>query len=281
MAQSFLILFRETLEAALIVGIVLGYLVRSSQKRQRSVVYLGLAAGVAASVVAAFLFQSLAGGFSGRGEQIFEGATMLVGAALLTTLILWMARKANVAGELEERVRRGMGRAGSAGLFLLVFVSVLREGVESVVFLGAARIASPERNLLGAVTGILAAVVLGFLLFRGALRIRLSRFFAVMNAILILFGAGLVARGIHELQEAGALPVLIEQVWDLNPPYAGGPASPPVMHEDGAVGGVLKGLFGYNGNPSLVELLGYLLYLGAAGLLWLRVGRRGENRAVR
>lgn len=281
MAQSFLILFRETLEVALIVGIVLGYLVRSGQGQLRWMVYLGLAAGTAASLVVALLFQRLAGGLSGRGEAIFEGVTMLVGAALLTTLILWVARKANVAGELEKRVHREMGRAGRAGLILLVFVSVLREGVESVIFLGAARMASPERNLLGALLGILTAAVLGFLFFRGTLRIRLGRFFAVMNVLLVLFAAGLVAHGIHELQEAGTLPTLIEHVWDINPAYSAESGSPPILHEDGGVGSVLEGLFGYNGDPSLIEVLGYLLYLGAAVLLWLRVGRRTADRADR
>ena len=274
MLQSFLILFRETLEVALIVGIVLGYLVRSDQRAFRPLVYGGLAAGVGASVAAALLFERLAGGFSGRGEELFEGVTMLVGAALLTTLIFWMARKTDISGELEARVRREMSRAGRIGLFLLVFVSVLREGVESVIFLGAARIASPENNLVGALLGIAAAAALGLLLFRGALRIRLARFFTVMNVILVLFAAGLVAHGIHELQEAGALPALVEQVWNLNPAYVEGSGPIPVLHEDGAVGGTLKGLFGYNGNPSLIELLGYGLYLAAAALVWSRIGGR-------
>jgi high-affinity iron transporter len=276
MLQSFLILFRETLEVALVVGIVLGYLVKSDQRKLRPLVYGGLVAGVGASVAVALLFDRLAGGFSGRGEAIFEGVTMLAGAALLTTLIFWMARKSDVSGELEAKVRREMSRAGRIGLFLLVFVSVLREGVESVIFLGAARIASPEHNLVGALLGVAAAAALGLLLFRGALRIRLARFFAVMNVILILFAAGLVAHGIHELQEAGALPALVEQVWNLNPSYADGTGPIPLLHEDGAVGGILKGLFGYDGNPSLIELIGYGVYLAAAALLWLRVARKPD-----
>jgi high-affinity iron transporter len=280
MAQSLLILFRETLEAALIAGIVLGYLARSGQKHLRPLVYTGLAAGAAASVAVALAFQRLAGGFSGRAEAIFEGVTMLVGAALLTTLILWVARQADLSEKLEERVRRQMSRAGRVGLFLLVFASILREGVETVVFLGAARIASQDNNLLGALLGILAAAVVGVLLFRGALRIRLATFFTAMNVILILFAAGLVAHGIHELMEAGLVPGLIEEVWNVNPAGASGSVHPPLWHEDGALGGVLKGLFGYNGNPSLVELLAYGLYLAAAVILWLRILNRRKQRAA-
>lgn len=280
MTQSFLVLFRETLEVALIVGIILGYLVRSGQARLRPLVYAGLASGAGASVAVAVLFQRLSGGFSGRAEEIFEGVTMLVGAVLLTTLILWVARQSDLAGRLEEQVRRGLSRAGRVGLFLLVFASVLREGVESVIFLGAARIASRDNNLIGALLGIVAAAVLGILLFRGALRIRLRSFFTIMNAILILFAAGLVAHGIHELQEAGVVPALVEEVWNLNPARTPGSGAYPVLHEDGALGGILKGLFGYNGNPSLIELLGYTLYLAAALALWVQLRRKRRREAI-
>ena len=100
-----------------------------------------------------------------------------------------------------------------------------------------------------------------------------------MNVVLILFAAGLVAHGIHELQEAGVIPALVEEVWNLNPAHTGGGAY-PVLHEDGAVGGVLKGLFGYNGNPSLVELVGYGLYLAAAALAWVHIGRKRREHAA-
>lgn len=275
MVQSFLIVFRETLEAALIVGIVLGYLARTRQERYRSTAYLALAAGIGASVLAAVLFQLLAGGFSGKAEQIFEGATMLAGAALLTTMILWLMGRADAAARLEQRLEEELshsqGISRGVGVFLLVFLSVLREGVETVIFLGAARFTSSNNNLLGALIGLVAAVLLGFGLFRGALKIRLRSFFAVTNVLLILFAAGLVAQGVHELQEAGLIPTVVEHLWDINPPVTGDRL--PVLHENGALGGIAKGLFGYNGNPSLFEVLGYGLYLLAVILLWLRVGR--------
>jgi len=277
MLQSFIILFRETFEVALVIGIVLGYLTRSGQRGYKSSVYLGLAAGAAASVLGALAFQFLAGGFSGRSEEIFEGVTMLAGAILLTTLIIWMIRKSAQVEELERRVAERISGTRRAGLFLLVFFSVLREGIESVIFLGAASFASGENNLLGAGLGLAAAAVLGFLLFRGALRVNLRTFFSVTNTLLILFAAGLVAGGVHELQEAGAIPIVVEHLWDVNPQIAGDRY--PLLHENGALGSIAKGLFGYNGNPSLIEVAAHLLYLAGAFGLWL-LGRPGRAARV-
>jgi high-affinity iron transporter len=274
MLQSFIILFRETLEVALIIGIVLGYLARSGQRDYRRSVFLGLAAGVAASILGAVVFQILAGGFSGRAEEIFEGITMLAGAILLTTLIIWMIRKSAQTRELERKVEDRITGTRRAGLFLLIFFSVLREGIESVIFLSAASFASGENNLLGAALGLAAAVVLGFLLFRGALRINLRNFFMVTNILLILFAAGLVAGGVHELQEAGVIPIVVEHIWDINPSARGDQY--PLLHENGLVGSIAKGLFGYNGNPGLIEVLAYLGYLIAVLGIWL-LGRSSKS----
>jgi len=247
MLQSFIILFRETLEAALVIGIVLGYLVRTGQSEYKKSVYLGLAAGVGASVLGAFGFQLLAGGFSGRAEEIFEGITMLAGAILLTTLIAWIIRKSAKAAELERKVASRIDGARRAGLFLLIFFAVLREGIESVIFLSAARFASGENNLLGAGLGLVAAVVLGLLLFRGALRVNLRSFFTVTNVLLILFAAGLVAGGVHELQEAGVIPIVLEHVWDINPGVVGD--AYPVLHENACSGALQKDCSDTTGIP--------------------------------
>jgi high-affinity iron transporter len=139
-----------------------------------------------------------------------------------------------------------------------VFLSVLREGVESVIFLGTA--ASPW----GAAAGLGAAALFGFLLFRGALRVRLGVFFTVTNGLLLLFAAGLVAHGLHELVEAGWLPALVEPVWDLN----------PLLPERSVTGSLLRGLFGYNSDPTLLEMLGYAAYAALAVVLWTGVAHR-------
>ena len=279
MLQSFVILFREALEAALVVGIVLGYLVRTGQNEYKKSVYLGLAAGVGASILGAIGFQLLAGGFSGRAEEIFEGITMLAGAILLTTLIVWVIRKSGQTAELEQRVANRIGGTRRAGLFLLIFFAVLREGIESVIFLSAARFASGENNLIGAGLGLIAAVVLGLLLFRGALRINLRSFFTATNVLLILFAAGLVAGGVHELQEAGVIPIVLEHLWDINPSVVG--EGYPLLHENGLIGSIARGLFGYNGNPSMIEVAAYLVYLITVSGIWLLSRSSNAGRSPR
>lgn len=261
MIQSFIITFREVLEAALIVGIILSYLVRVRQTKYNNLVYLGVASGIIASVIGALLFTIISGGFTGRGAKIFEGITMLFGALLLTTMILWMMKQKHIAKELEDKISRELSEAHKFGLFLLVFVSVLREGIETVIFLGAASFVSSNNNIIGALAGIIAAIFLGYAIFIGSMKINIKKFFNITSMLLILFAAGLVAYGIHELQEAEIIPTVIEHIWDIN----------PVINENGYIGSILKGLFGYNGNPSLIEVLSYLIYLIFVFMLWRNI----------
>ena len=277
MIASFVITFREALEAALIVGIVLGYLARTRQAQYNRIVYLAIGAAVAASIAGAALFNSIAGGFTGRAEQIFEGATMLIGAALLTTMILWMMGQRRVAAELREKVATTVAEAHRLGLFALVFVSVLREGIETVIFLGAASFSSTDYSLVGALGGLLLAGLLGYAIFAGSMRLDLAKFFTVTSILLILFAAGLAAHGVHELQEAGMIPVVVEHIWDINPALNPN-GSYPLLHENGSLGSVLKALFGYDGNPSLLEVVTYLAYLLLVFVLWRRVA--GQRKAA-
>src|SRR3989338_7473407 len=218
MIASFLITFRETLETALIVGIILSYLVKTKQSKYNNVVYIGIAFGLIASVIGALLFINLTGGFTGKTEIIFEGLTMLFGAFLLTTMIFWMMRQKHIAIELEKKVGEQISGASKFGLFLLVFVSVFREGIETVIFLGAASFVSANNNLTGALIRIVAAIFLGYIIFVGSIKINLKKFFNITSILLILFAAGLVAHGIHELQEASIISPIIEHLWDINPP---------------------------------------------------------------
>lgn len=267
MFSSFIITFREALEAALIIGIILSYLVKTKQERYNAIVYVAIAAAIVASMFGAFAFNAFAGGFEGINEQIFEGITMLIGAVLITTMILWMMKQRNIAVELKHKVAAEIHESHRMGLFLLIFISVLREGIETVLFLGAASFASANNNILGALLGIAAAIVLGYLMFVGSMKIDLRKFFNISSILLILFAAGLVAHGMHELAEAKIVPEIIEHVWDINP-SVNADGSYPALHENGVVGSFLKGLFGYNGNPSLVEIIGYLVYLMMVFLLW-------------
>lgn len=282
MVPAALILFRESLEAVLVAGIILGILGRTGLQKQRIVVWLGIGAGVAASVAAAVLFRALAGGFEGRSEKIFEASTMLAGAILMLTLVAWVGRRGSPREALEARtgekgrLAAGGSPAGVWGLFLLVFVSILREGVETVLFLSAAGggggAAAALPVLGGAAIGLAAAVILGVLLLRASLRVGLGAFFTVTNLLLILFAAGLAANGLHELTEAGVLPPLVERLWDVNPPVRPDGRF-PALHDHGSIGAVLRGLLGYRGAPSLLELAGWGITLAGAAGLWAAAGR--------
>lgn len=251
MITGLLITFRETLEAALVVGIVLAYLVKINQLGYRKFVWWGVLFGILISIAGAIIFTTLFGGLSGRTEEIFEGTLMFVAAGLLTTMILWMIRQGKyVAQHLEEQVSKEVSEKHAFGLMALVFFAVLREGIETVIFLGAASRVE-EVNILGPVLGIGAALIVSLLFFWGAIKLRIGRFFQITSIILIFFAAGLIAHGIHEFQEAGILPIITEHLWDIN----------WILNEESTFGSILKALFGYNGNPSFLEVASWSIYL--------------------
>lgn len=265
-ASELIITFRETLEAALVVGIILSYLTRTKQEAYKKYVWSGLGAGLLLTAIGAYLFHVLAGGFTGRSEAIFEGITMLVGAGLLTTMILWMIGQENVAKKITSKVDYHVGSATWVGLFSLVVVSILREGIETIIFLNATLNAAGLSFGL-ALLGIVLAIIVSYVFFVSSYKLSLKNFFMVTNVLLILFAAGLVAHGVHELQEAEVIPVIDEHVWDINPEVTV-EGEYPALHESGSVGGIAKGLFGYNGNPNLLEVISYVLYLGIVLFVW-------------
>lgn len=253
MLASLIITFRETLEAALIIGIILGYLAKTKNTRYNNIVYLGIGFGLLGSIISAMFFNYLAGGFTGRAEEIFEGVAMLLGAFFITTVILWMMNQKSISHDLKEKVSYEISQKHKFGLFFLVFVSVLREGVETVLFLGTATLVNTDNSLLGGILGVFFALVLGYLLFIASIKVNIKKFFNISSFLLLLFASGLVAHGVHELQEASVIPVINEHVYDIN----------PYLDEDSSLGEIAKSLFGYNGNPSLLEMIAYITYLSA------------------
>lgn len=264
MIESFLVTSRETLEASLVVGIVLAYLNKTNNHNYRKTVYYGIGFGILASIIAALIFTFFAGGFEGKTEQIFEGVTMLIGAFLLTTMILWMMRQRHISKEIEGKVEKHLMSAqplfSHMGIFMLIFIAIIREGVETVIFLNAINYASGI-NFIGGTLGILAAIVVGYLFFVSTRKINLKRLFSMSSVLLILFAAGLVAHGIHEFEEAGVVNGIISPLFDIN----------NVLSEKGVFGSFLKGLFGYNGNPSLLEVIAWASYLGIIVVLYRRI----------
>lgn len=266
MFSALIVTFRETLEAALIIGIILAYLNKTLNSKHKKMVWYGVAGGVAVSIVMAFVFQNYLGGFEGRAEEIYEGVTMIVAAGLITWMILWMLKQRHgLKQNLENKVQTHVGKNYYWGIALLAFVSVAREGIETVIFLQAAVIQSNEVSVFwGALLGIVFAILASFALFKGIVNFPLRKFFTVTSVILILFAAGLLAHGVHEFEDAKVLSPIVEHVWDIN----------DVINEKGTVGEILKGLFGYNGNPSLLEVMSYVIYLIVIALVWRVVGRK-------
>src|SRR3989338_4339627 len=205
MLESFLVTSRETLEAGLVVGIVLAYLNRTNNRNYKKTVYYAVALGILACILAAFTFTFFAGEFQGASEQIFEGATMLLGAFLLTTMILWMMQQRFISKEIESKVRVHLTNpapwVSHLGIFMVIFVAIIREGIETVIFLNALNYQSGI-NFLGGTLGIIAAITVGYAFFVSTRKINLKKLFNISSVLLILFAAGLVAHGIHELEEA-------------------------------------------------------------------------------
>lgn len=263
MIESFLITSRETLEASLVVGIVLAYLNRTNNQSYKKTVYYGILFGILASILSAFIFTIFAHGFEGKAEKIFEGTTMLIGAFLLTTMILWMMRQKHILKKIEGRVEKHLMGAplfSHIGIFMVIFIAIIREGVEAVIFLNAINYASGI-NFLGGTLGIIAAIAVGYLFFVSTRKINLKKLFSVSSILLILFAAGLTAHGIHEFEEAGVVRGIIAPLFDIN----------HILDEKGVLGSFLKGLFGYNGNPSLLEVMAYSSYLILILYLYRRI----------
>ncbi len=274
MIESFLLTSRETLEASLVVGIVLAYLNKTNNQNYKKTVYYAIAFGVLASILAAFTFTFFAGEFKGSSEQIFEGVTMLIGAFLLTTMILWMMQQRYITKEIESKVHMHLANPASIlshlGIFMVIFIAIIREGIETVIFMNALNYANGI-NFIGGTLGIIAAIVVGYLFFISTRKINLKKLFNISSVLLILFAAGLVLHGTHEFVEGGIVPGIVSPLFDIS----------HVLSDKGVVGSFLKGLFGYVPDPSLVEVIAYFTYLSLILILYLRIRNSGIDSSIK
>jgi high-affinity iron transporter len=273
MIPSALITFREGLEAALVVGILVGYIHKTQGGRYLRPLWAGVAIAVAASAGLAVTIRSLGLELEGPAEATFEGATMFLAAGLLTWMIFWMRYHArDMKSALERDVERAIGRSQSWGLASVAFIAVFREGVETALFIAAAAFAvQGAPTLAGALAGVLGAAVAGYLVYSSASRLNLKSFFNVTSALLLVFAAGLLAHGVRELQEAAVLPTLVEHVWD----------SSALLDETSLLGQLTNAVVGYNPHPSLLEVVCFWAYWGVA-IFGVRrwIDRRMARRAV-
>ncbi len=262
MTQALLITLREGLEMSLLVVIVLAYLREASRGDLFRSVWYGVGLAIASSVVAGAVLFGVGTGLSGKAEEVFEGSAMFVAAAVLTWMIIWMRGQGRrMRRDVELRVERAIARGSGIALASLAFVIVVREGLETALFLfSASKTATPTATTIGGLLGLLIALAIGRAVYQGSRGINLKTFFNVTGVLLIFFAAGLLVHGIHEFQEAGYLTVLGGQAWDMN----------GILHEKGTAGSLLRGILGYNGNPSVLEVVVYPIYSIAALAFFLK-----------
>lgn len=266
MGAAFVIALREGIEAALIVSIILAYLRQLQRTDRARLVWAGAFGAVVLSVIAGAAIFLAGTEFEGTSEQVFEGLVTLTAVGVLTWMIFWMRRQGGrIKGELQQKVDSALV-AGGWALAALAFFAVLREGIETALFLFAAAKGTAVdaggvgEQLIGALLGLVLAVVLGVLLYRGGIRLNLRSFFRITGAILIVVAAGLFAYAVHELQEAGWLAFLDNVAFDLS----------GVLPDDSGVGAVVRGLVGYNADPTVLEVLAWTAYLVVAGVFYFR-----------
>jgi high-affinity iron transporter len=267
-AATFVLTLREGLEAALIVGIIAAYLVRIGRRDALPPVLAGVVAAVGLSVVAGVAIVATIGRLPLVVQESLEGVAGLIAVAVLTWMLFWMRRQGRaIKGELETGVRAALATGSTVALVGLAFVAVIREGLETVLFLLA--IGSSAGASIGTVgaglAGLAAAVAIGYGIFAAGVRVDLRRFFTVTGVVLIFVSAGLMAFAVHEFGEAGLI-ANSGRLFDLNGVL---PASSPL-------GMLLAGLFGYRAAPTPFEALAWVAYLVPVLVLFVGVPRRAR-----
>jgi len=276
---SFLVAFRESLEAALIVVIIAAYLKKIGKTNLNRYLYIGTGVAILASMVLALIIQVIYGGLGGIAAETFEGAASLTATAVLTYMIFWMAKNAQkIKDELQQRIDIAITRGQLFGIATLAFAAVFREGLETVLFLTATFFLDPLGAMIGILIGFVVVILLAMLLMKGVYKLDIRKFFRYTSIILIVFAAGLAGYGIHELIEAGEgagvkFGILGQQAFNINPPM-NPDGTYPLLHENGAVGSILKALVGYDGNPEWLRILVYVGYWLIVGTYLLKTYRK-------
>lgn len=269
MLVPFLIMLREGIEAALIVGIVASYLRQTGRSAWMPAVWGGTLAAIALSLAVGVALYIASAEFPQRGQELFEAAVGLVAVVILTSMVFWMHKaarsiratlQASIDAALADDYRQGLPLVG------IVFFAVAREGLESAFFL----LATFEQNVgfgapAGALLGLLGAIVVGYGFYRGGMKLPLRQFFRWTGIFILFVAAGLLAGSLRSLHEAGLWNGLQETAFNLS----------AILPSDGALGSVLAGIFGYQDTPTIGEAAAYLLYLAPAlALLTLGASRQ-------
>jgi high-affinity iron transporter len=255
MLVPLLIMLREGIEASLIVGIVATYLVKTGRRDWLFAVWAGVALAILICAIAGLLLAIVNADFPQRQQELFEAIIRVFAVVMLTSMVFWMKKAArNIKSGLQESIDTALATSRNQGLALigLTFFAVAREGIESMVFLLATfQQSTGPWALIGAVTGIVIAVAIGFAIYWGGVRINLSHFFRWTAVFILVVAAGLLASSTRSLHEAGLWNHLQQVVFDWS----------RVLPQDGPIGTLLVGVLGYTDTPTASEVIAYIGFL--------------------
>ncbi|MFJ9442126.1 iron uptake transporter permease EfeU [Kitasatospora sp. NPDC101235] len=253
MFGNYLIGLREGLEASLVVCILIAYLVKTDRKDKLPPVWIGVGSAVALSMAFGAVLQFGSSQLTFEAQEALGGSLSIISVGLVTWMVFWMRRTArHLKSELHGKLDAAIAM-GTAALVVTSFLAVGREGLETSLFIWTAVQATGDgwNPLVGAALGLLTSVVLGWLFYRGALKINLAKFFTWTGAMLVVVAAGVLAYGVHDLQEAGWLPGLHSVAFDIS----------STIPKDSWYGTLLKGVFNFQPDPTVLQLVVWLLYL--------------------
>jgi high-affinity iron transporter len=265
---AFLIMFREGIEAALIVAIVAGYLKQTGRQNALPAVWVGVASAALLCTVLGIALEAGGAEFPQRAQELFEGCVALLATGILVSMVFWMGKAArSIKSQLHNSIDAAMASGDHRGLALaaMAFLTVGREGLESVFFL----IATVQQDVgigvpIGAVLGLLCAFAFGVGIYRGGVRLNLRQFFRFTGVFIIFVAAGLFSGAVHAFHEAGLWNGLQDTAFDLS----------GILPADGLIGTLLGGIFGYQDAPTVGEVIAYLALLVPSLFLFFMQGRR-------
>ncbi len=264
MLPSVIIGLREGLEATLIVGILVAYLVRTQRRDRLRSLWAGVAAAVAVSIAVGAMLEYAVDNLGDEALAPFVGFTSLLTVALVTTMVFWMQRTArHMKSDLEGHLSKALA-AGPVAIFATAFIAVVREGVETALFLWsnvhATQAAGGKTTaLIGGLLGISLSIVLGWAVYKRTVNIDLAKFFAVTGVMLIVIAGGLLAYGLHELAEGGVISATAT-VFDITSWF----------NADAWYGAILGGVFGFRPNPNVLEVSAWVAYVIPVTWLFVR-----------